>query len=185
MLLRSYAVVWNPNPMEFNWFEMLDEHDYSGKKIVIVEDDNEEVTGRFTKYAHHAIKIPTEGIAEQIYTALKEPQHLIVLDGQGHDMSAVQLMVGEEPVLVIGKSAVGHVLERGLQHLGLEYEMRGALTKFPKLHGDDYRVVGAGIAYLEDRTIKLFAGCRELNNMSVDRDHKERMESHLGLYKFR
>lgn len=63
---NPYAVIWNPSPLERDWFRTLKSGRYKGKTILLYQDGSRE----FMAHADHAIAIPVDGLVEIIYAAL-------------------------------------------------------------------------------------------------------------------
>ncbi len=101
---------------------------------------------------------------------------------------AVQLWVGDNPVIVLGTAASSFhsdILRTFLEDKGLEYLTQKAIGNskdIPRLGGKGYRVCGMGTAFL-DFDKKEYRGIIEWGNdygiMYINKEHRELFEASL------
>jgi len=73
MIGRPYAIIWNPSPLDRDWFARLDSEGYSGKKILVhcgLIGYYRDMVSLFGRHADYKIEMVKEDMAEQICSAL-------------------------------------------------------------------------------------------------------------------
>lgn len=109
-------------------------------------------------------------------------EHLIIFD-EGSDLSGIQLIVEDEPVLVIGKGSHAKVFARGLRELGISFEVRHTKKEDVVLtSGELYRAVGMGISKVGEDWFTLCCGSLGYC-MQVNKEHLEQLRPYFGNYR--
>lgn len=105
--------------------------------------------------------------------------HLIIFDN-GLDLSGIQLIIQDEPFLVIGDGSHSSVFERGLIELDIPFELWDyGRHRIVKPSGELYKAVGMGLLMGSEKYFQMFSKS-ETYNMDINIEHLEQMKPYLN-----
>ena len=129
--------------------------------------------------AYNAYRSEETNISKKRFPiGMKIKNHVILLE-QGSGLCGIQLMVEDEPVLVVGRGGHSETLRRGLEHLGIPYEWM-ATDDEPIVApiGKNYQAVGMGMCITIGGWISIRGGS-DTYMMEKNEKHLQQLKPYL------